>query len=249
MDFPEATTLNSAYFHLVGQQLTWLDTDNEATYLSHMSHPQKRDALDKLKWNEHNITYKINQHGFRSPEFKKDEPNIVFLGCSHTVGVGINLSDTFSHHVSQSLGLQNYNLGKGGGSSKTCFRLGEYWIPKLKPKIVVLLSPAESRTEIILHETPCHVNEHFKEDMPHLYPYYKNWIAGKENGRLEYVAAQAALEKISNDAGALFVGLDSQRDIKIIDKSYLDLARDLQHPGRIAHKRTAAHILAKIQKV
>lgn len=247
MDFPEATTLNSAYFELVGQQVAWLDTDNEATYRSHMSHPQKRDALDKLKWNKHNITYKFNQHGFRSPEFKKDEPNILFLGCSFTAGIGLELTNTFSHIVSQTLGLQNYNLGKGGGSSKTCFRLGEYWIPKLKPKIVVLLSPAESRTEIILHETPCHVSEHLKDKVPHLYPYYKTWIAAKENGRLEYVAAQAALEKISNDAGALFVGLDSLRDMKIIDKSYLDLARDLQHPGRIAQRRTAEYMLTKIK--
>ena len=248
MDFPKATTLNSAYFHQVGQQLDWLDTDSAAAYRLHMSQPKKRDALDRLKWNKHNITYKINQHGFRSPEFKKDEPNILFLGCSFTVGIGLDLTNTFSHIVSQTLGLQNYNLGRGGGSSKTCFRLGEYWIPKLKPKIVVLLSPPESRTEIILHETPCHVNEHFKKDQPDLYSYYKTWIAGKENGRLEYVAVQAALEKISNDAGALFVGLDSLRDVKIIDKSYLDLARDLQHPGRIAQRRTAEHILAKIHK-
>ena len=248
MDFPKATTLNSAYFHQVGQQLAWLDTDSAAAYRLHMSQPKKRDALDRLKWNKLDITYKINQNGFRSPEFKKDEPNILFLGCSFTVGIGLDLTNTFSHIVSQTLELQNYNLGRGGGSSKTCFRLGEYWIPKLKPKIVVLLSPAESRTEIILHETPCHVNEHFKKDLPHLYPYYKTWIADKENGRLEYVAVQAALEKISNDAGALFVGLDSLRDVKIMDKSYLDLARDLQHPGRIAQRRTAEHVLAKIHK-
>lgn len=248
-DFPKITSLNSAYFSIAGQEVKWLDTDNEDTYRLNMSDPQMKSLLLELKWDKLDITYKINQNGFRSPEFKKDEPNILFLGCSFTAGIGLRLKDTFSYIVSQNLGLQNYNLGVGGGSSKACFRLGEYWIPKLKPNIVVLLSPNPARTEIIVNEVPLQISvgEHFKSKAPELYSYYKTWITNEENWRLEYVAIQAALEKISKDVGALFIGLDNETDFKI-QKTYFDKARDLQHPGRGAHKLTAKHILAKIHK-
>ncbi len=248
-DFPKVTALNSAYFTLAGQEVSWLDTDNEDTYRSNMAAHQTKSLLSELKWNRLNITYKINQNGFRSPEFKKDELNILFLGCSFTTGIGLRLEDTFSHIVSQDLGLQNYNLGVGGGSNKACFRLGEYWIPKLKPNIVVLLSPNRARTEIIANEVPLQISvgEDFKNKMPELNSYYKTWITNEENWRLEYVAVQAALEKISKDVGALFIGLNNETDLKV-DNSYFDKARDLQHPGRRAHKLTAKHILAKIHK-
>jgi len=150
MDFPDQSDIYSAYPHLAGQEVNWLDTDSAEQYSANYNDTNKRKLLEKLRWTKHNITYTFNSNGFRAPEFKKNEPNIVFLGCSFTVGIGLNISDTFSHNVSQSLGLQNYNLGKGGGSNKTAFRVGHHWIPKLKPKIVVLMSPEITRSEIIM---------------------------------------------------------------------------------------------------
>ena len=248
MDFPDLTALNSAYFDPAGQEVAWLDTDSVDRYKTHIADTEKRKMLEDLGWDKHNPTYKINRHGFRAPEFKKDEPNIVFLGCSHTVGVGVNLTDTFSHKVSQALGLQNYNLGKGGGSNQTAFRLGHYWIPKLKPKIVVLLSPDRSRSEIIIVDSPINLSVHSKDSQPRLWPYLELRMQYDENLRLDFLAHTLALEKISTDVGAQFIGLEYPHDLKIADRwRGLDLARDLSHPGPISHELTARHILAKIK--
>jgi uncharacterized protein (DUF2164 family) len=248
MDFPEVTEFNSSYYDHAGRSPAWLDTDTKTLYKTHIDDTEKRKMLEELGWDKNNPTYEINSNGFRSPEFKKDEPNIVFLGCSHTVGVGINLSDTFSHHVSQSLGLQNYNLGKGGGSNQTAFRLGHYWIPKLKPKIVVLLSPDRSRTEIILGGKAINISVHTRHTESVFWPYVKAYLGEEENLRLNALAHRIALEKISTDVGARFIGLEYPHDLITADQwRGLDLARDLSHLGPIAHELTARHILAKIK--
>lgn len=249
MDFPKVTALNSSYFMQAGKELAWLDSDSELLYREHIANTDKRKMLEKLGWDKHNPTYEINRNGFRSPEFKKDEPNIVFLGCSHTVGVGVKLSDTFSHLVSQSLGLQNYNLGKGGGSNQTAFRLGHYWIPKLKPKIVVLMSPDRSRSEIIMDDAPINLGVHSKDSESGLWPYLRLHMQHDENLRLDFLAHTLALEKLSTDVGARFIGLECPHDLKIADQwRGLDLARDLSHSGPITHELTARHILAQIHK-
>ena len=248
MDFPEVTEFNSSYPAHVGRSLAWLDTDSVDRYETHMADTEKRKMLEELGWDKHNPTYEINSNGFRSPEFKKDEPNIVFLGCSHTVGVGINLSDTFSHHVSQSLGLQNYNLGKGGSSNQTAFRLGLHWIPKLKPKIVVLMSPDRSRSEIILGGKAINISVHTRNTESVFWPYVKAYLGNEENLTLNALAHQMALEKISTDVGAQFFKFEVDSDLKGGDLwRGLDLARDLSHLGPIGHELTARHILAKIK--
>lgn len=249
MDFRDVTPLNTAYYDYAGQSPAWLDSDSEPLYKKHIANTDKRKTLEELGWNKHNPTYKINRNGFRSPEFKKDEPNIVFLGCSFTVGIGLNLIDTFSHRVSQSLGLQNYNLGKGGSSNQTAFRLGHYWIPKLKPKIVVLLSPERSRSEIILGGRPTNLSVHSRDSESRLWPYLELHMQHDENLRLDFLAHTLALEKLSTDVGARFIGLEYPHDLKIADHwRGLDLARDLSHPGLITHELTTRHILSQIHK-
>jgi len=242
--------LYSAYPRFAGQNNPWLDTDSAEVFSKNNKHGrQSRNFLQELNWDKRNPTYKFNRDGFRAPEFNKDEPNIVFLGCSFTTGIGLNLSDTFSHHVSQSLGLQNYNLGRGGGSNKTAFRIGQHWIPKLKPKIVVLMSPDISRTELIIGDNPSNLGVHTREEQPALWGYLKSRMTNEENFKLECLANTLALEKISNDVGARFLQLDVHHDLIIPEEVDIpDLARDLQHPGRVTHKLTAEHILAKIHK-
>jgi len=251
MDFPDQSDIYSAYPHLAGQEVNWLDTDSAEQYSANYNDTNKRKLLEKLRWTKHNITYTFNSNGFRAPEFKKNEPNIVFLGCSFTVGIGLNISDTFSHNVSQSLGLQNYNLGKGGGSNKTAFRVGHHWIPKLKPKIVVLMSPEITRSEIIMGGKAINLSAHIKEAETVLWPYVKIHMAEIENSNLDFLANTLALEKISTDVGARFILLRKKNDMleaKERDGKILDYGRDLQHLGRSSHELTTEHILAKIHK-
>lgn len=47
-----------------------------------------------------NVTYSMNEFGFRSPDFKKDKSIFLFNGCSFTFGTGILLEKTWPYLVS-----------------------------------------------------------------------------------------------------------------------------------------------------
>ena len=63
----------------------------------------------------HPITYEFNSFGHRSKELNAVdlENYILFTGCSHTEGVGLELSKTYSNIASQNIGSDYYNLGLG----------------------------------------------------------------------------------------------------------------------------------------
>jgi hypothetical protein len=137
-----------AYDHLKNQTVSWLPMDTKELFLEHQSNDDTRKALKKLNWTEDNVKYKFNSQGFRSDDFNSKGDSIVFLGCSHTIGIGINFEDTASYIVSRQLGYNCFNLGMAGGSNDTCFRFAYHWIEKLHPKIVVIMAPDVNRVEI-----------------------------------------------------------------------------------------------------
>ena len=125
---------------LANRTVKWLPQDTEELYLENLKSNQL--ALERNGWIDTEITYKFNSFAFRCEEFTND-PSILFLGCSHTVGVGLPVEHTWPTIVANKLNLKCYNLGQGGGSADTAYRLGSHWIPKILPNIVVLLiSPA-----------------------------------------------------------------------------------------------------------
>ena len=93
------------------------------------------------------ITYTFNSYGFRSDEFEEDNDSIIFLGCSHTMGVGLPSNRVWCHLVASSLGLRYFNLGIGAGSLDSAFRVFSEWYPIIKPKYVFLQKP-RPRAEI-----------------------------------------------------------------------------------------------------
>ena len=137
-----------AYNHLKNQTVSWLPMDTKEVFLEHQSNDDTRKALKKLNWTEDNVKYKFNSQGFRSDDFNSKGDSIVWLGCSHTLGIGINFEDTASYIVSRQLGYNCFNLGLAGGSNDTCFRFAYHWIEKLHPKIVVIMAPSIYRFEI-----------------------------------------------------------------------------------------------------
>ena len=75
-----------------GQTLEWLPTDTKESYLRLIQDPRHLEHFRKYGWDQPGtITYKINSHGFRSNEFKLGVPNMVALGCSYSVGIGLPL--------------------------------------------------------------------------------------------------------------------------------------------------------------
>lgn len=74
-------------------------------------------------WKDTDITYDINSLGYRSKEFKRKEACNLYLGCSHTLGEGLPLENTFPYLINQHLNDYSlYNAGVRGASPEDCFR-------------------------------------------------------------------------------------------------------------------------------
>jgi hypothetical protein len=237
----------TAYPHLKNKTVSWLPMDTNELFLKHQRNKHTRKKLKELNWTEDSIEYKFNSQGFRSDNFDSKGDSIVFLGCSHTIGIGINFEDTASYIVSRQLGYNCFNLGLGGGSNDTCFRFAYHWIEKLSPKIVVLIAPSIYRFEIA-DDRRSYKNgfEILKASSPILKEYrlfYRQWIDNDDNSYFNFHKNVLAINKICDMNGAKFVCTDfDQVDPRTFSDSD-NFARDLAHAGRLPNREKANEIL------
>lgn len=189
------------------------------------------------------VTYSFNSYGHRSKEVKdlNFDNYILFVGCSHTQGVGVKLENTYPYLISKMLKCDYYNLA----ISATGIDVLEYnlltWFFKFnkKPRAVVAQFPDHSRF------LSC-------------YPGYDNlipngsWNIGQDkhvekllvNGemtgffharknisyRLISTVVQVPLLRLN------YSGQISYDNIDEIRFRRLDFARDLSHPGVKSHQ-------------
>lgn len=75
-----------------------------------------RKQPDDWYYKDRNITYSFNRYGHRCKDIEEiDLSNyILFLGCSHTMGVGLELETTYPYLISKEIGCDYYNLGLAG---------------------------------------------------------------------------------------------------------------------------------------
>lgn len=238
------TTGFSVYRSQANTVHKWCPMDSKELWVDHTNNSEKKAALDALNWTEDSITYKFNSHGFRSDEFVGD--GIVFLGCSLTVGIGMDLERTWAHRIATSFNLKNWNLGQGAGANDTCFRLGEYWIPKLRPKMVCMLSPSKYRIEIVkpdgLDTFLPNSQRSLKKDL------YNDWLSTDTNGKLNAKKNIDALTLLCNQLEIPFYYLSADETMAnggTIQPG--DYARDLLHPGYLWNIDIADRFLGIIE--
>jgi hypothetical protein len=226
------------YESFAGQESMWHPFDSKERYENNLKNDYAR--LKQFGWLENqNFTYKFNSYGFRCNEFN-DDAGIVFLGCSHTVGVGLPLEQTFSQIISKQLNLQCINLAVPATSNDTAFRLACHWIPKMKPKIVVMMSPDPARFELITQDNKINF-------MPRPIPskkyegFYNDWVFNDDNMLLNQEKNKAGVEILSQKNSAKFIFIDALTTI-----DYVDYGRDLWHSGVQCNRYIANIILSKI---
>jgi hypothetical protein len=213
----------------------WCPMDTQERYLQNRA--RQPDQLRKHGWWDHEpIEYRFNSAGFRADEFDSG-PGTLFLGCSFTLGIGISHKHTWAHKVSQGLGTACWNLGQGGASMDTCFRLAEHWIPRLRPQRVVLMITLAARLEWIDAEgiprpyTPQDASTGARE-----------WLAHPENARLAHIKNKLAIARLCD-----------QHEIALHEWDHTDLpskcslARDLAHPGIECNHAFAERVLMQIR--
>lgn len=112
----------------------WIDTDTPEDSINH-----------------DDITYTFNEHGFRSDSFKqRSDFNILVSGCSLTVGVGVKYENTWPQqlktHINQPTTV--WNLAQSSTSPDYVVRSLYKTVDVLKPDLIAVCWPAESRVEL-----------------------------------------------------------------------------------------------------
>ena len=227
--------------YLANQTLNWHGTDTEKVYQHNLIKNLK--LLQHHNWIDCPLTYKFNHYGFRADEFNSAESGVMFLGCSHTAGIGLPLESTWPHIVSTSLKLNNYNLGVGGTSNDTAFRLAYYWIDRLRPSIVIFLSTEKTRVE--LHTIDNNVEDlsvqYVQNQMfPEATSFMRHWVGNDINGDMNCLKNTLAVQQLCNDRGIKYLQEEA------LNIHELDKARDLQHYGRRTNRRIAAMFLSRL---
>jgi hypothetical protein len=174
---------------------------------------------------------------------------MIALGCSYTCGIGLPLNTIWPEIVGKELGLRVANLSWGGISADSCFRLAEYWVPRLKPKLVAMLTPPTSRVELCLDEeavkgfrnVPVDVYLPGGNDADNNW-FLKHWFANEENHRLNSVKNKLAIQKMCENLNIPCIILDAE-DCMTGSREELGYARDMLHGGIPAHQRISEKML------
>jgi hypothetical protein len=223
---------------LANQTIKWHGTDQEELYQQNLI--KNRSNLEQYNWVDRPITYKFNSHGFRADEFDSAGSNVMFLGCSHTEGIGLPYESTWAHIVSTKLKLKNYNLGIGGASNDTAFRMAHHWIDQLKPDLVIFLSIEKTRIELHTGDDRIFDLGVWRHDFPMADNFLKHWHSNDINSDMNYLKNMLAVKQLCNENSIKFLHTE------MCSISGVDKARDLQHYGEKTQRGIANMFLSKL---
>jgi len=222
--------------------LDWHPTDTKTRFHEMMLDPVHRAYFAEQGWDKPGgITYSFNSHGFRSEEFDLTADNLVALGCSFTMGIGLPVKDTWPSILAQALNLRVCNLAWGGGSSDRCFRMAEFWVPHLKPKLVVLLNPPRGRLEIVIDEQTGETEGIIPSDT-HSDTFVKRWLSVDTNQRLNNRKNSLAIQALCNELNIPFLSYEADEWMSR-SREEAGYARDYFHAGPKGHQSFTERII------
>lgn len=216
--------------------LKWAHSDSSINYKKNMNTETSRKKLEELGWIDYDFDYRYNSHGFRCPEFEKN-CDILAFGCSFTEGIGLPVEFTWPYILSKKLGSQVWNLGVGGSSTSTVYRLVSYYIELLSPKIIFINYPSANRFEIFNSITeggttyfPEHTTVISSQLDNDLRGFGKHWYYNSINSELLAEKNMYAIKYLCHVHNTQVYFIDSLGP-KLVRYILSNFARDLQHPG------------------
>jgi hypothetical protein len=238
------------------QTLEWSGSDTIKNFRRHQPNPYTR----------HSITYRFNEHGFRSDQFESNDHSMIFLGCSFTEGVGLPLEETYSsiihQEIQQRLGrnIPYWNLGMGGCGLDSIVRCYYNFYRQLKPRVVVALFPCYRLEHKILGGWKFVLSNFDDEKIFTKNPYLTDptvvqYSIEKNLAMLDLMLAENDTlliwdywEPIPNNYSKL--DLSRLEYFKHYAKSWpqqgiSSTARDGFHPGKLIHEYFAKNVLLK----
>lgn len=237
---------NSIYIKKAGLSQTWLGSDNLENYRENLQ--KNKDILEQNGWIGDSawFKYQFNSNGFRCDEFTTD-PTIMFLGCSLTAGFGLPVDVIWPELVARQLGMRCANLGQGGSSADTAFRLCHGWIDHIKPKIVIYMKPTGIRWEMLVQEKTMPFSawwrhSPYRKEFRSYDTYVDDYLSDENNQYFNDLKNTIAIEHVCRSRGIRLLTYDN---LKAIDPE--ELARDCRHPGIESHRQFAQRVIEDIQ--
>lgn len=225
------------------ETLNWVPSDSEQRYNHNMKNYP--DAMTTMGWDDpRRVTYRINSEGFRGGDFV--EGGAMFLGCSLTFGIGMPEEDIWPSIVARELNLPCINLGVPGGANDSIFRMANEWIPKLKPKIVFMMSTYKQRFEVFENGK----QQRYLPSSPKFLKlssewYTDVWLSDDRNSDLNSKKNILAVKMLCNEHNIPIYD-DTIFENNKLKIGALPFARDLMHPSFKWHKTCASHFLNKL---
>lgn len=236
----------SEWMPAAGTEKEWWPSDSAERCAEMMQDPAHREYFAKHGWDQPRaITYCFNRHGFRDhsieADFSADDDNLVALGCSFTMGIGLPWKSIWPTLLGAELDLKVCNFGWGGASADHCYRFAEWWIPELKPRLVVLLNPPRGRLELIVDEATGRAKQIFPHDTDHA-TFVKQWLSVDANARLNNRKNSRAIGAICHQLGIPFLTYEADEWMSR-SREVAGYARDYLHAGPEGHESFTEKIL------
>jgi hypothetical protein len=226
----------------------WGKSDSEAAFRTRGGH-----AL----YDEYSISYKINSHGYRCPEFTEvADIRMISIGCSYVFGHSLPQDALFHEMFAERLRSQtgktlvNWNLSECGTGNDVVERVLHLAVPFLNPHIVLVLFPSVARREYLAQNE---VEFRYRPNMSPsnvLEEALTQKIGGivcQQDDELRFFRSYKSIEALLSDRCWIFGFFDSQW----IETSHafghlaisryignwrkLDKARDHCHPGPLTN--------------
>jgi hypothetical protein len=202
------------------------------------------------------ITYNHNSLGHRSiePNNLNLDNYILFTGCSHTEGIGLELEKTYPYLVADQLECDYYNLALGGSGIDAMMHNLSLWLGKVKekPKAIVVQWPNEARF-LLTDEQSTLVSKlrpmgiwNSEEEISRF------MAAGSVNGFFSSrkKIAYKLINSFSDDIKIVNVDIETLADNTMENfllMSKLDRARDLIHFGIKSNEKLANNLLTLLR--
>lgn len=259
---------------MVNTNTTFLTSykNEEEKYNSALEDSNKRRILELNGHIPNNMSYRVNNYGFRGDDWDIGTDCDVTLGNSNTWGGGNYEENIYPTLISKQTGRTVYNLGYPAGTADGVFRYAVYWLPILKPKTVYTLFPSPKRSELIrvhketgeLYHTHWSWSERNRNVRKDLWlakeTYYWKWFSNDANSLLNNLKNMLALRQICDNIGAelrlsrsyyitmadLPEEYQQQSTYEIQDGHWPigDIGRDFKHRGKLFHKLISERLLS-----
>lgn len=228
----------------------WHGHDDYKRYQKNYHKLETRKKLEEEHFTETNVIYRFNNYGFRTDvDFDVNNPatGSLFIGCSFTEGVGLNIEECWAYKIAQKRGEAHYNLGQGGTGLETQYRLLRAWGPVLKPVAVFTLGSFEPRRELHKHVwmdgEMANIAEIFfpsSENANSLI--YKKYLSSASETEISSLRTFDAIKYLCKELNAELYTPDPDFHLEITFATKDSLARDLAHPGRLYHAHLAENL-------